>query len=46
MYGKKYMGVVCIIYFIGFDGKILKIWVGVKVKGYVEEVFVVVKVVF
>ena len=43
MYGKKYMGVARTTYLIGTDGKILKTWAGVKVKGHAEEVLDAVK---
>lgn len=38
MYGKKYMGIERSTFLIGPDGRILKIWRGVKVPGHVEEV--------
>ena len=38
MYGKKYMGMVRATYLIGEDGKILRIWPKVKVKGHAQEV--------
>lgn len=38
MYGKIYMGVERSTFLIGRDGKILKIWRKVKVKGHVDEV--------
>ena len=38
MYGKKYMGIERSTFLIGPDGKLLKEWRKVKVKGHVEEV--------
>lgn len=38
MYGRKYMGVVRTTYLIDRDGKILRVWDKVKVKGHVDEV--------
>lgn len=35
MYGKKYMGIECLIFFIFVDGIIVEVWRKVKVKGYV-----------
>lgn len=41
-YGKEYLGIECSIFLIDFEGKLCNVWCGVKVKGYVDEVFVVV----
>jgi peroxiredoxin Q/BCP len=38
MYGKKYMGIDRSTFLIGGDGRVLKVWRGVKVPGHVEEV--------
>ncbi len=38
MFGKKYMGMVRATYLIGEDGKILRVWPKVKVKGHAQEV--------
>ena len=38
MYGKKYMGVERSTFLIDSNGKLLKEWRKVKVKGHVEEV--------
>ena len=38
MYGKTYMGMVRSTYLIGEDGKVLRVWPKVKVKGHAEEV--------
>ena len=38
MYGRTYMGMVRSTYLIGEDGKILRIWPKVKVKGHADEV--------
>lgn len=38
MYGRKYMGVARTTYLIGADGRILRSWAGVKVKGHADEV--------
>jgi peroxiredoxin Q/BCP len=38
MYGRKYMGVDRSTFLVGADGRILKVWRGVKVPGHVEEV--------
>ena len=38
MYGKKYMGIERSTFLIGPDGKLLKEWRKVKVKGHVTEV--------
>jgi peroxiredoxin Q/BCP len=43
MYGKKYMGIARTTYLIGPDGKIIRTWPGVKVKGHAEEVLAAVK---
>ena len=38
MYGKKYMGIERSTFLIDSDGKLLKEWRKVKVKGHVEDV--------
>ena len=38
MYGKTYMGMVRSTFLIGADGRILRVWPKVKVKGHAEEV--------
>lgn len=38
MYGKTYYGTIRSTFLISFEGKILKSWKKVKVKGHVEEV--------
>ena len=38
MYGKTFMGMVRTTYLIGEDGRILRVWPKVKVKGHAEEV--------
>ena len=38
MYGRTFMGMVRSTYLVGEDGKILRIWPKVKVKGHAEEV--------
>jgi peroxiredoxin Q/BCP len=38
MYGKTFLGMVRSTYLIGVDGKILRVWPKVKVKGHAEEV--------
>lgn len=38
MYGKTYMGMVRSTFLIGGDGRILRLWPKVKVKGHAEEV--------
>ncbi|CCQ72529.1 thioredoxin-dependent thiol peroxidase [Magnetospira sp. QH-2] len=38
MYGKKYMGIERSTFLIGADGKIVRVWRKVKVKGHVAEV--------
>jgi peroxiredoxin Q/BCP len=43
MYGRTYMGVVRSTFLIGSDGRILRSWDKVKVKGHVEEVLAAVK---
>ncbi|MEK9649529.1 MAG: peroxiredoxin [Gammaproteobacteria bacterium] len=43
MYGRQYMGVDRSTFLIDKNGKIVKIWRGVKVKGHVEEVLAEVK---
>lgn len=43
MYGRKYMGVARTTYLIGPDGRILKTWESVKVKGHAEEVLAAAK---
>jgi thioredoxin-dependent peroxiredoxin len=43
MYGKTYMGVERSTFLIGSDGRLARIWRGVKVPGHVEEVLAAVK---
>lgn len=43
MYGKTFMGMVRSTYLVGEDGKILKVWNKVKVKGHAEEVLTAAK---
>ncbi|MEP0392896.1 MAG: peroxiredoxin [Erythrobacter sp.] len=43
MYGKTYMGMVRTTYLVGGDGKIVKVWNKVKVKGHAEEVLTAAK---
>jgi peroxiredoxin Q/BCP len=43
MYGRSYMGVDRTTFLIGEDGKIKRIWRGVKVPGHVEDVLAAVK---
>jgi peroxiredoxin Q/BCP len=43
MYGRSYMGVDRTTFLIGKDGKIKRVWRGVKVPGHVEEVLAAVK---
>jgi peroxiredoxin Q/BCP len=43
MYGKEYIGVDRCTFLINTDGKIIKEWRSVKVKGHVEEVLSMVK---
>lgn len=38
MYGKSFMGMVRTTYLVGKDGRILRVWPKVKVKGHAEEV--------
>ena len=38
MYGKRYMGIDRATFLVGQDGKVAKVWRGVKVPGHVEEV--------
>lgn len=38
LYGRKYMGIVRSTFLIGPDGRIVRIWPTVKVKGHAEEV--------
>ena len=38
MYGKTFMGMVRTTYLVGEDGRILRVWPKVKVKGHAEEV--------
>ncbi|WP_068078448.1 peroxiredoxin [Novosphingobium lentum] len=38
MYGRTYMGMVRTTYLIGSDGKIVRVWDKVKVKGHADEV--------
>lgn len=38
MYGKTFMGMVRTTYLIGEDGRILRVWPKLKVKGHAEEV--------
>jgi peroxiredoxin Q/BCP len=38
-YGKEYWGIVRSTFLIGADGKVKKVWRGVRVDGHVEEVF-------
>ncbi|MBX7481773.1 peroxiredoxin [Qipengyuania qiaonensis] len=38
MYGKTFMGMVRSTYLLGDDGKILRVWPKVKVKGHAQEV--------
>ena len=38
MYGREYMGVDRSTFIVNTEGKIVKIWRGVKVKGHVAEV--------
>jgi peroxiredoxin Q/BCP len=39
MYGREYIGVDRSTFLINSDGKVVKEWRNVKVKGHVEEVF-------
>ena len=43
MYGRKYMGVERSTFLLGPDGKIIKLWRKVKVKGHIEAVLEAVK---
>lgn len=43
LYGKEFMGIVRSTFLIGENGKLLKVWPKVKVKGHVEEVLDAVK---
>ncbi len=43
MYGRSYMGVERSTFLIGKDGRIARIWRGVKVPGHVDEVLAAVK---
>lgn len=43
LYGRKYMGIERATFLIGADGKILRIWPKVKVKGHAQEVLEAVK---
>ena len=43
MYGKTFMGMVRSTYLVGEDGKILKVWNKVKVKGHADEVLTAAK---
>ncbi len=43
MYGRSYMGMVRSTYLIGADGKIMRIWSPVKVKGHAAEVLAAVE---
>jgi peroxiredoxin Q/BCP len=38
MYGKTFMGMVRTTYLLDEDGRILRVWPKVKVKGHAEEV--------
>ena len=38
MYGREYMGVDRSTFFVNAEGKVVKVWRGVKVKGHVAEV--------
>lgn len=38
MYGRTYMGMLRTTYLVGPDGRILRVWNNVKVKGHAEEV--------
>ena len=38
LYGRKYMGIERATFLVGADGKILRVWPKVKVKGHAEEV--------
>lgn len=43
MYGRTYMGMARATFLIGPDGKILRVWPKVKVKGHAEEVLAEIK---
>jgi peroxiredoxin Q/BCP len=43
MYGRKYMGVERSTFLIDRDGKVAKVWRGVKVPGHAEEVLAAVR---
>ena len=43
MYGREYMGVDRCTFLINHDGKVIKEWRSVKVKGHVDEVLSAVK---
>jgi peroxiredoxin Q/BCP len=38
MYGRTYMGIERSTFLVGSDGKVLRVWPKVKVKGHAEEV--------
>jgi peroxiredoxin Q/BCP len=38
MFGKKYMGIIRSTFILDSDGKIIKVWPNVKIKGHVKEV--------
>lgn len=38
LYGKRFMGMVRTTYLLGADGRIERVWPGVKVKGHAQEV--------
>jgi peroxiredoxin Q/BCP len=38
MYGKKYMGIIRTTVLIGADGRVVRIWLKVKIDGHAEEV--------
>lgn len=43
MYGKTFMGIIRSTFLIGADGKVIKAWPKVKVKGHAEEVLAAVQ---
>ena len=43
MYGREYIGVDRSTFLINSEGKVIKEWRGVKVKGHVEEVLTIIK---
>ena len=43
LYGKEFMGIVRSTFLIGENGKLLKVWPKVKVKGHVDEVIEAIK---